>query len=656
MVQNQGNMEKVSAEEKSITVGEERHVELVGKFDRLFNTCSIYPAGHVRFGGAERSFREALIKAVGGDRMLCIDGDRESLLVQSHEVSRSFPEVEHLHGILTSLGIARVEMDTAYTRQDLYDFITLLLRHRHEVEAARSFRQFEFKDLPPAIRVFQREFGKRVSNVSGRTFRNEQIGAAVENSLEALEGHNLDEEERAACQRWVENVFTKVADRFEVGAAPRSGSKGAFTRSLEDVLGLAANAVQHAVTEMFSGNRQAGDMQHLYGAAEKAVAFSENEDAVKIMVKVLQHASRDAAENSKSTARENSGGDDCGYNLSLPELRRSLAECAALAEPVDTLESEDRSEHLSVLLQILLDYPTPKVLAGIGRELNRFLSGDLQTRERSVLSAAIHELLGRMDYALIDRSLPLLLRPFRRLRSVSDFLLNICRPSSLPELEAIWPHMVNEILMGLEGEGSVKVMELHRQAVGLSEAGMREEVLRVECLEAIQENRFSRQIFRPPIPELFPIFAALLSSSRTAAIGQFLLKGLQTHPPGWAGAEALLFLKEYNTSCQEFLIKLLHDHSKKGVSKGLQRMAAAIIVDALDSLPEDCRVEPRVPKAIRALGSLSFRKVEPILLKVLKSRKYLFLHTWPAACRRSARQALRELRSPPEITEVIPGE
>jgi len=648
-----------SSRERPNTAGEKLHVELVEKFDRLFNTCSIYPVGHVRFGEAERIFREALIKAVGGNRTLHIDGDRENLIVQSCVVNRSTPEVERLHGFMTSLGIARVEMDTSYTKQDLYDFMTLLLRYKHEVEAARSFRQFEFKDLPSTIRIIQRQFGKRVHRDSSRAFRNKQIGAAVENSLEALEGHDLDEETQAACQQWVEKVFTKVAERFEVSTDPpdgSKGSKGSFTRSLEDVLGLAANAVQHAMTEMFTGDEQTSDMQYLFGAAEKAVAFSENEDAVKIMAKVLQHASREATENMQSRSQENSGGDNGDYDLSLPELHRSLAECASLADPVDTLKAEDRSEHLSVLLQMLFDYPAPKVLAGISRELNRIFSEDLQTRERGVLSAAIHELLGRMDYALIDRSFPLLLRPYRRSKSVVVFLLDICRPSSLAELEAIWPHMVNEILLGLEGERSVKVMELHKQVVSLSEEGMGEEILRVESLEAIQENRFSKQIFRPPITELYPVFAALLSSSRTAAIGPFLLKGLQAHPPDRAGAEALMFLKEYDSRSQEFLLQLLSHHSKKSISKSLQRMAVAIIVDALKSLPQDCRYEARVPKAIQALGVLSQREAESTLMEVLKSRKYLFLHSWPAACRRSAKQALRVLRSSSEINEESLGE
>lgn len=630
--------------------GREDDARIVASLDRLFSLCALYPADHIRIVEARNEFQQDLAEVIGKSGTLLIEGGREGLFVHSQVLGVEYQGVRRFQELLQSIGINRIEILPSATAEDLHRLASLLLKYKHQAEASQGFRQFEFPDLPSTIRIAQREFGKRHGRAPGNTLGSERIEAAIESTLRILEERDIGEEKLETCQRIIEEVLAKIVERVEL-ESPSPGASGmCFDRSLDDVLELGVHAIQHAMTELLSDDEKIDDLRNLFESAEKAVALSNDRESVELLIDVLQQASRECLEEEERSAPEGDDGDESGFELSLEELQKSLADCAASAAPFNSLRLEDLGEHLSNLAQLLFQYPTPKVLTGIGNELSRSLSGKLLPRERRVLLSACRQLLNQPDKALVDRSLPLILKPLRQSNPeyLVRFLFHLDKSSSPGGHENIWPHLVNEILLGLEVEEGKYVRKIHRLTADLPEQIMFQEIPRLERLDAMREGLFSKSIFHPPVKELYPIFAVLLSSAQSAMIGSFLLNGFQTHPMVWTGSEALGFLTEYDPGHRAFFVRLLREAGEAHKSRILQHLAGKIIIEGLPSLPEKRREETWVPNAIHALGVLEIREAVPCLKEILDARKFFMLPLWPAACRRSAREALLVLDPPPD--------
>lgn len=630
--------------------GREDDAQIVAALDRFFSLCTLYPADHIRIVEARNEFQQNVVEVIGKSGTLHIEGAREGLFVHSQVLGVEYQGVRRFQEILHSIGINRIEILPSASAEDLHRLASLLLKYKHQAEASQGFRQFEFPDLPPTVRIAQREFGKRQGRASGNALGSERIEAAIESTLRILEERDIGEEKLETCQRIIEKVLTKVVERVELESPSSGASSMCFDRSLDDMLELGVHAIQHAMTELLPDDGKIDDLRNLFESAEKAVALSDDRESVELLIDVLRQASRESMYEEERDAPKGDEGNESGCELSLEELRKSLADFVASAAPFRSLKPKDRGEHLSILAQLLFHYPTPKVLAAIGSELSRSLSGKLLPRERHVLLSACRQLLGQPDKALVDRSLPLVLKPLRlsKSESLARFLLDLDEPSSPGARENIWPHLVNEVLLGLEGEKGKLVQELHRLAADPPEQIMFQEIPRLERLDAMRERLFSKKIFHPPVMELFPLFTVLLSSDQSVMIGSFLLNGFQTNPPDWTGSEALAFLTEYDPGHRAFFVRLLREAREAQKSRILQHLAGKIIIEGLPSLPEERRDESWVPGAIRALGVLEIREAVPHLQEILDARKFFMLPLWPAACRRSAREALLALGSPPD--------
>lgn len=616
-------------------------------FDRLFKIFALYPVEHARCTDVADVFRERLDRILRTTSTVNITAGAESLFVQSVELPTKLPALRRFHDILDTLGIAYIEIDSGVSTLDLHTFTSVIMAHRNQAKSSMCFRQFEFEGIPSTIRVVQREFGQRVDQEGGTAKRISEIREAITRSLAALEGVDCNKAKSELYQMVSEKIFSKVIDKLEMATTSQGVSMSSY-RSLEDLLNIGVHAIQHVVQEFIDDEEETLDVRGLFRQIKKAVALSDDEESVQLMMDVLMMAADELdVEQSESSnlVLEESGSDkDCV--MSLTNLRKRLDECASLAGTISAIELQDFSEELSVMIQLLFYYPTPKLMAGIVAKTDGLLSSRLKPTERQVVFKAIHQLIDRPDYALIDRSLPPIIKSIRisKNESLASFLFNIYETASPKKREAIWPHIVNEILLGFEGDSPEAVNSLHKLMNSTTEKTLKENLDRLEYLEAMREQRFMKRLFNPPIPELYPVFAILLHSSQSSVIGSLLLNGLKSTSHNWEGAEALKLINVYNLQCRDFLARLFAEGWRTKGSDILRDMAGEIILQELPRLSRYRWRENWVSKAILVLGSCWDQRAETLLLKIIKSRKYLFIPVWPKECRNAAIRALKVRR------------
>lgn len=626
-------------------------VSVVAGLDRVFCVAGLYPEGHDSVVQATARLHECLASFLGGFPLLVIEMQDGALLVQSRPVDQAKPGAKRLATTLDALGIVRLEIDSKVPPEDLYEFSTLQRSATQKAKSARSFRVIDFKQLPSSIRVVPREFGKRKTGGEGQCFTADQLDAAVQQVMSTLRDREIGGETRAACEHLVEQVFGKVQEKLEVSSWSGPNFRQSRDRPLEKALELGVSAVQGALQTFFSEEGDSGSLADLFDLAEKAIAFSEDEGTLKLVQEVLEEAREDAGPEAQFGSDEPAADLDCTW--STEELCARIAKNEAEWDVEATLATSDACELISVCTQLLLHYPTPRSLASIRDALADCLAGWLGERERRTLRAALAAILDSANPTLIDRSLPLLLDPLRPSKqlSVGGLLLELAKDR--PDLDAVLPHILNEVLRGLDVLEPETAGGLLDVVAEVSEESARDWVHRLNRLRTIRDQLIPRRLLSPPPPELRPVLAAILRSRRDSIIGLLLLDGLRECTKGSAGAEEALWLaKDGTASCRDLMLQLLAGSPGDEPSADLQSAAGRVIVERLPLLAARRRKDPIVPRAIRALGELQPPGAESALESVLTERRRGPFHAWPRPCRRAARRALRELKNGKPETEV----
>jgi len=613
--------------------------------EMMLRICVIYPPDHIRFIDITDKYFEKMSEIANDGKELHITVNKDGLMIQSELLDSELIGVSHINDLLSSLGIIQIVISHSVSAEDLHHLISELIRCRCQAKGRRSFGQFTFTDIPETIKVKQREFGKKTNGRGGSTHNDDLVAEAVEKISKILQKRQCDRDTRVVYTGLVEKIFTKVIEKLELNPLKSNNPTLNFECPHEEILSLGVHAIQHAMTELFSNHGNNGDLSHLFTYAEKALAFAENEEFVKLMVEILRETEKEEEDQSKPEPSKNNNDDDSEYSMSLDDLRGCVAGLSTNEHELGTLLCEDQGSELSVLCHVLMSYPIAQVLRGVEVKLEGCLKKELSATELQILECVTEELVAKSDIALLDRSLPLIIKPLRRSKtlSVAEFLLMVSQACPVEKLALLWPHLVNQILIGFMKDSPTAVDELYNIVMRLPESEMKEGITRLERLDAMDKRLLTEKLFHPPDKRLYPLFARLLLSSSGALVGSNLLSGFHASPPDWIGAGVFAVMDEYDPSYQELFVKFLREGKNPGVSEALKQLAGVIITEKLYQLKEDAKCEPKVLKAIKSLGSLKFEKAKSVLRGIVKERKLVFWRRWPAEYRRAARESLVKL-------------
>lgn len=554
--------------------------ELLLAFDRLFGIGALYPSGHARCQDVARIFRDQMRCLLGAAPALVFEAERDSLVVQAQPVAPEARGARRLAGLFATLGISRLEIDAQADPAALQELVRLLLRWKHEADSARGFRQLDLTGLPSSTRIVQRELA----------VADEETG-----------GGQRDQPDRAAVARVLQTLRERGGDD-PASQAARGG---------------------------------AADPKNLLEQASAAIALAGAQPA-ELLLEALQQAPAVAPAPAAAAAAPAAGGD---HRWAPAELEHRLQACApreAAFQP-----AVDGAEHLSVLLQLLLLEKGGEPGAVLVSALSEALREPPDARGRAVLAGALADLLPGAEPAAIDTLFPVLAPPLRRSAQLAGALRRVCERAEGRSARALWSHVVNEILLGLTGDKPTDVQEVARWAASREESEMRAGLPRLAALEALRDGRLAPQLFQPPSPALYPLFAVLLGGPRWELFGPPLRESLRAHPPRWIGSPVLLFLQDEVAHHRGFLSRLLHELAQGRLSETLSVAAGRIIAEGLRELPASRRRETGIAEAVGALGSLPAPGAGALLKRIRRERRWLVKPAWPRACRDAAARAQR---------------
>jgi hypothetical protein len=278
------------------------------------------------------------------------------------------------------------------------------------------------------------------------------------------------------------------------------------------------------------------------------------------------------------------------------------------------------------------------VADGITRRLFSRLSRALDAEETAVMAGWCESICGAgRPTVLSDRLLPVLFEQLRRAAPACTIavLLRALESKRPPVLRTLWPHLAVELLYGLEGATE----QAREQAVVLMSempGGMLEsEGERFAALVALGRGQHSSRFLDPPRRRLAALHELILGLRDAPELARMIVAGYRRTPPPHSAARALVAIGT-ESNARTFLRRVLSEERDGGESESLRRMGASIVAAALHGLARGERRAPWVSEAIRALGALRTPLSMEVVEEVIRSRRWLLLREWPAACRAAA--------------------
>ena len=603
---------------------------------RIFAIAPLYPAAHGLSQEVGGRFLASLRAAPAHAAALVLEVHRDCLRIAGQSVACAQPQVRRIHRDLLSLGIARVEIEAAATPAELHRFATAILEARRCVGAAHGFRQLELGALPESTRVVQREFGRRSVDAVREDRAREATDRVLEGSAAEQAGDSAPAL-RSAIQRMFGGVIETLA-----GSDPATAGGQPFARSLDAVLDLGVHALRHAIDELGASAADPASLRGIFAATEKALAISDDRASVEILLSVIARASSELPREEPAP-----GADRTPYELSVDALRRGLAGYGDGPSEMVSVAPGDRREELSILVHLLVGSSADTVRGAIEERLAKLFAAPLSPAERALLVTAIRDLAERGDPAALDAAVPPLTRMLRRAADrglLGSIWRELARTASDRGADSLWPHLVNDLLLGVAGDRSLR-RELLGAAARDGDAGRARRFERLARLEAVTSQRFAPEIFDPPPEELFPVFADLLAREG-GRVAESVLRGLQRHPPEWQGAEALATFSTVTPACRALLYALLRERAIARASPALTQQAAHVLAGALSGLARGDAGADWVPRAIATIGSIGGPEDRRILREIRRGFRPWPWRRWPASCRRAARLALGQGAGP----------
>ncbi|MCI5141390.1 MAG: hypothetical protein D3909_06630 [Candidatus Electrothrix sp. ATG1] len=303
----------------------------------------------------------------------------------------------------------------------------------------------------------------------------------------------------------------------------------------------------------------------------------------------------------------------------------------------------ERSEQLSILLQMLGQSPSLQVMIKMQGALREYLTSDLKAREWRIVVAGMCQLVRTLDTERLHFVFIMFINLFRRSRYMTSllFLRDVCQRLTMAEFSLCWPFLINELLV----EGPQKDPEIFRELCAVYKnfplQEMRKKLPSLERLDALSEKKIASYIFSPPPPELHPLLVILLKSSQAAYISEELINGLKKRPIGWLDRAVTPYLDSHSATDQRFIIELLRQVNPSKPSQLLKRIGGQIIVRKLPAIPVKQRKEKWVIDSIAALSRIHrLQGVQNVLSNIVQSRRYLIIPLWPRPARTAARKVL----------------
>ena len=633
-----------SRQEEQPHLGQSKLIDFLESLHRICKIGIYYPAGHKVLDQAAIIFYKNLLGIAGKNRTVSITLQGETLAVQGCEIVTLSNALHEFKRLFSDIGINTLEIDRTIRLHELLQFTGSLLLERSQLQGMKEFTQSDIANLPPTVRVRQKEFlvDESAALLDGEGENGEEGLSSV---FQVLAEQGLDREKITQCK----NFFDFLATHFAGKTLKIKGLPPITWRDVRSLLiKVVANINNPADTsDGFFAQNDVNALSTIFQSLEHELNDRKSRETIKFLVSALGGSSSD--KNPLPVDGDKLQGirpADAIPVHSIDALQAFVNDNFVHRKTLEKLNQIDRREELSILL-LLLQYPQiPAVEVKIRQNLHDILHTHLQRREVEILVRGIMHLAhcreGRRFYDAM-KWLAISLRSASNFSS-QQFLARIYKTLSPLSQNLLWPILVNEILAGSANADEKTFIELVILASRLPGREMKERLTELEGLDCFQEKKISDGIFDAKLRIAYPLLAFLLETSLQPQIATKILSSLQENPSDWLIEAVAPLLQPTLPHHLKFLQIYLGVANKKQFSDSFRVAAGTLVVQHLPNLSEEQQCRAWVIKTIQATPHLEVEETRSLLERIKEEKRMVVIPKWPPACRLAAAEALLHLK------------
>lgn len=619
--------------------------EFINALQRLFKIGIYYPSGHAILDQATERFVAVLKRLAGDNSSVSIAEYGSTLMIEGVEIEAHAPYVQEFKQLLAAVGIASLEISREIRQGELHIFVRKMLAAKAKVQQTKSFTQISLADIPYSISVRLKEYLARTD----KSITEDRSGEAVENLqtfLESLQSYGLKPKEIEQCKALLASLPDKLAESSlamsDLPAASWDDVARLLASSVKAEKGDNADLRNKVITHS-NINALSAILQKL----EAETTDKSSRESINLLISIVRKPFDDSENellDKKQAVR---------HFPENPEFSISQIEKWALRNRLhpkvlkNIPEATAQNEILSIMMQLARHDQSLQTQIRMQQLFRENLSSSLSDVTWTILSSGLQAMVNDGNTSKISAILRYLIDPLRRSRKKNGgslrLLMKTLQRCNTHDQKLLWPAIINEMLVLGPGSDMESYQSLCLYAASLSNEEMTDCLPKLMTLESFEEKSIAPDIFRGISPASFPLFAFLYKTELEAYIGERIVGGLKRNPPDWLGQAVVPLL---DLSVQEhklFLYSYLRQAEQNIFPDSLKAVAAHIIFERLPKLPEEKRAEVWVEKTISAMANLHTPEIQELLEQIASTKKLLFIHQWPAACRTAATAALAAL-------------
>ncbi len=615
---------------------------LLKALDKLLTVGAYYSPEHGQYLQAAMKARDEIVGVIGAtNHHVAIEITAQGLMVGKQNIDPHHRNVRLLHDLLVPLNIAKLEIDGTLSPEDLRQALAALQEHKQSLGQSNSFQEVVIHNLPPSVRAVSCTVLHKADDATGDLSLDDLLGQwGTEDEAET--GPVAETQSELLAQEFMDMV-AKILENLEelereLGVRPQNEKDGSYVTQAE------LTNLKIALQRLVEVNPDPADLAQLIAQAQRALDLSRDSQSVNLVFQILKKDM--SKEKDPKTEKKPRPQAPVSYKMTVEQLLGTVTELEKLKAPVAEPVAGSKANQLGVSLHLLRSDP-PRALRTTMVDLVHEALGETEFAaiNLEICAQAAHTIASEDGVESIDDILPVLTGAVRQRRPelVASFWTHLLKFSADKHLPELWPHLVNDILLGLDKASRELVLPLVVAAGSISLKDAKRQGRRLEKQPALQSRPNSRDLFLAPLPSTYNVLVPLADSPLRDWLGAELFRVLRTHPGSPLVEVVMTALAEHEPHNTGFYLDLIRYGTAKERPSDFQQQVASLLQAALATVSGDARKERWVTLGLIELAKLAPDLAAPLCEMVVAERKLIFFKAWPPEPRQAAIKALAHI-------------
>lgn len=608
---------------------------IVHALDRLLTVATYYAAEHEQYLRASETAAAMLTEAMCPRQTVAFEIAADGLVVDGVTIDPRQKPARQLHALLVGLDLARLSISARLNAADLRQALAAFQEHRQTRLRAHSFRTLAIAGLPSTVSADSRRVGEASkANEARPTGSGDELDVLLdawsETTGPAPAGSPVREEFLRELMAVLESAAVNLADEGQTADDAGDAESPRITAA-------ELAEIRAGVERLLERDPGAQAITALMDLARRTLELSGDPDKARLVFEQLRKRLDD-----QDVGPDDAPPPDRGLAEDVSALERRVRELAERPEPLAAPQVSARRDQLAVCFRVLGAGRRDAALAAAESLLVEACgSPEIGVAEVATLADALQELARRGLGAEIDHALPPLLAALRAQRP--DLLVHLWNgldpELEAPALELLWPHLVNDLALGLDPATEPAAARCCLAAGAVDLGAALRLAPRFLVLPAAARATVSDQVFLVPPLRARGVHAVLLQGAAAERHTTRLRRELQQRPPDRLTGLIVAACADGDVADAGLLLEILREAGSAQPSPAYGAFAAALLTDTLAALPRERRDEPWTADAVAWLAANESARAAELLRRIAGERRWLVSAAWPESCRAAARGA-----------------